>query len=195
MIQNVTKKDPSFSKTIEYVKANTVTFCKTRVKGNIGVYNGYVKQTAVKKADGILIKYTSKNSKTRSKVNFISIAGFIIYQLGTDYIYLDVICAKKGYGRELLQSMFDFAQSKSKSYIVLSALKHVIGFYKMQGFVHAFKKCYEDEDIRLFYRQNNNNNSLYQFLSLLMRKKLVSDTSCKTVEECNQSGYIMTKCI
>ena len=202
MFQNILRSDPNFSKMVEYVRGHTIKFCKSRKRNGSGVVNSYAKNDALPSADGILIAYEPVERKTRSQVNFIDPSGFVLYQLKSDYVYIDVICSLPGTGKELLRVMEDVAKYNKKKYLVLSALNHVIFYYKKQGFQFAFKGCTQDPDIdayisRYFPVQNRSgqNRTMEQFLRLLIRKGLASNKKCRTTRNCNNYGYYMTKCV
>lgn len=198
MFQNVLRSDPNFSKMVEYVRGHTIKFCKSRKNG--GVINSYVKNDALLVADGILIAYEPAERKTRSQVNFIDPSGFVLYQLKSDYVYIDVICSLPGTGKELLRIMEYVAKYNKKKYLVLSALDHVLFYYKKQGFQFAFKGCTQDPEIDAYISryvpvQNRSDQTMEQFLRLLIRKGLASNKNCKTTRNCNNYGYYMTKCV
>jgi hypothetical protein len=64
--------------------------------------------------------------------------GFVlasIHHEDSEY-YIDVICSKRGYGKDLLDFCFNDAGRRNLKSIGLSALPHVLGYYSKFGFTH-----------------------------------------------------------
>ena len=188
------KDDPNFGKVVQKVSKETSKLC---MHGSAeAVANNYVKYEALKKAHGIIVSYT-----TRSMTNF---NGYLLFKIYSNYLYVDVICSK-GAGKALLKECYDLAKKMGKFQIKLSALPHVISFYRKQGFVHS-ESCTMDSNIQnksnkiLSKRFTNLNNVMKDknfddLLSTLVKKKLVAKKKCKTVDDCSKDGFSMTKCI
>tara|TARA_B100001093_G_C26776215_1_gene992521 strand:- start:943 stop:1425 length:483 start_codon:yes stop_codon:yes gene_type:complete len=159
--------------------------------------------------DGIIIAMNENKTRTRTKKPFLEVEGFILMRFGEmggkKMIYVDVICARK-VGKKLLNEMYEFARRNKVEYIQLSALPHVINFYKKERFVHSEKGCIADEKTRKVsdmvkgyefkdFKDVMKNRDFVKFLEHLRKQKLVANKKCTSVAKCSEDGYTMTRCI
>ena len=75
------------------------------------------------------------------------VKGYILANQGADEVHLDVICAKPGFGKPLMEA---FVREFSHKNIRLNALSNVLSYYQQYGF-HFGSKC---GDPRLHYLDN-----------------------------------------
>jgi len=191
----VPKKDPMFQILIKYIR-NT-TLCRGFVNKN------YIKNTAVSEADFLIVSYDMKNP-TRSRAPLVNLNGFALMNKKPDHLYLDVICAKPGVGKSIIDEVSKQVIMHKKKYLVLSAVTYVINYYKRMGFFHGKRKCstndnmknLEDETRHLKFSNDNNamkNKKFKKLLLTLVKKKMTAGT-CRTVPQCVEYGFVMTKC-
>ncbi len=157
----------------------------------------YLKKQSVQMADALVIAHSG--AVTRSK-NAMDVRGIAFIQVRKNSVYVDVICAS-GVGKQVLEETFKYAKSKGKKYVTLSALSHVIGYYRKVGFVHGYETCVDDSNVNRYYTVRSEspaattNNEHRQLLQLLVKKRFVSNPRCKTVDDCSSDGFVMTKCL
>jgi N-acetylglutamate synthase-like GNAT family acetyltransferase len=156
----------------------------------------YIKNHTVKNADALVIAHSG--AVTRSK-NAMEVRGIAFLQVRQNSVYIDVICAS-GVGSMLLEETFNYAKSKGKQYVTLSALSHVIGYYRKFGFVHGHETCVENKNVNSYYKNPTSpvsplNKEYRRLLQLLVQKRFVSNPGCKTVDDCSLDGFIMTRCL
>ena len=156
----------------------------------------YLKKHTIQNADALVIAHTG--AVTRSK-NAMELRGIAFIQVRQNSVYVDVICAS-GVGRDILQETFNYAKSKGKKYVTLSALSHVIGYYRKFGFIHGFETCVENNNVNRYYKNPTSpaspiNREYRRLLELLVQKRFVSNPGCKTVNNCSLDGFIMTMCL
>lgn len=191
----IPKRDPMFKILVRYIRSTTL--CRGFVNKN------YIKETAVASADFLIVSYDIKNP-TRSRAPLVNLNGFALMIKKPDHLYLDVICAKPGVGKSIIDEVSKQVVMHKKKYLVLSAVTYVINYYKKMGFFHGKRKCSTSENMknleektrRLKFKTDDNalkNKDFKKLLLVLVKKKMTSE-KCKTVPKCAEYGFVMTKC-
>lgn len=191
----VPKKDPMFKILVKYIKSTTL--CRGFVDKH------YIRNSAVANADFLIVSYNIKNP-TRSKAPFVNLNGFALMNKKPDHLYLDVICAKPGVGKGIIDEVSKQVIMHKKKYLVLSAVTYVINYYKKLGFFHGKRKCstsnnmknVEERTRHLKFKDDDNalkNKDFRKLLLVLVKKKMTTE-KCKTVPKCAEYGFVMTKC-
>ena len=127
--------------------------------------------------------------------------------LHEDSVYIEVICAQKGYGRYLIARIIQYATDAGYTHLSLSALSYVINYYRKFGFrLSSELNCVESEEIEraanavanLQFANDSetvSNSEFLKFLQLLVDSHHTADKDCDDVESCNINGYPMTLCL
>lgn len=186
-------KNSKWKKYQKLIIYKTVDLCRNMVKST------YV-STAIQSADALVLAFR----------DISDILGFALLKyIGKDGVYVDVICAK-GAGTALLDEVWKFAVRKGFVYIQLSALPHVINFYRRFGFKNTEAQCKADPDVEAFATRVEKllfadqleaikHPEFSQFLTYLVKKGLVHDKGCKDIDldppGCSSDGYSMTLCV
>lgn len=190
------KGDTHFNTYIRYINGQGASICGALVS------HTYVKRNAIENADMIVVSLTKKRTRTGERIN---LHGFALIRTKKSALYVDVICAK-GVGKKILQRVYENAQHMGKRFITLSALPHVIHFYRKEGFIHSENACVEHDNIKrvaresahMRFKTNNQaitNESFRKLLLILIKHGLVSDKSCREINVCKDNGFLMTKCL
>lgn len=132
--------DPEFKRDAEFIKANLKELCKGLVtrtyiaKRHMNEKTGMKENSALDRADALLLAYEERKTRNGKRV---MVTGFaILNHEPINSVYIDVICAK-GYGKQMMEKIEEYARSEGKKFIHLSALPHVINYYRNLGFVHS----------------------------------------------------------
>jgi hypothetical protein len=72
------------------------------------------------------------------------VAGDINHEVAGKFLYVDIICAKKTFGRYVMELIEDYAIINNCDYIKLSSLPYVMDFYKKLGFNSYYDDCYKN---------------------------------------------------
>jgi hypothetical protein len=174
--------------------------CNGKIKG------AYATQKALPEADYLIVAYQNNQ-----------LSGFVIANTNkyVGFLYIDIICSnKRGLGEILMDMSEKYVSKKNLFGTKLSALSHVIGFYRSLGFKNT-KNCFiETPTIKQAYdtlalpfitqwKSNTDKhlkdddelaNNYKKFLLFLINSKLAADENCTTPDECAGLGYSMTKC-
>lgn len=133
--------NPDFEKDAAFIKANIKELCKGLVtrtyiaKDKKNSATGVKELSALHMADAIMLAYSEK--KTRHGGKRVFVTGFaILNHQPANGVYIDVICAK-GYGKQMIEHIEKYAKAEGKAFVHLSALPHVINYYRKLGFVHS----------------------------------------------------------
>lgn len=159
----------------------------------------FLSRDCLKEADFVFFSYKSVASGRNTSKTYKQYNGLVIIQKAklSKHLYIDLICAN-GAGRFLIEQTIDWAKQKNFTHITLSSLANVIGFYRKFGFKNTFNlECVEDEMVSQFAKkydpQNLSGNT--DFLKILIRKRLVKNRECFTMDQCAIDGYWMTLCL
>lgn len=142
--------------------------------------------------------------------------GLVSFILGHEkdfFFYIDLVCTAPGKaraGQQIIDVAYDYAtRVKDLDGLSLSALAGVVGFYRKLGFLHRdtcaperedVKEAFEEKLLPLMCRHGRTvgeyirHEKYEDFLEKLMEHRLTSDRMCRSVDECNEEGYLMTKC-
>jgi hypothetical protein len=113
------------------VVAQFASNCKAFVRARYG-------KSAVDSADYIIVA-AQELEGLRSGRERTVLCGFALLQdQGPDSLYVDVVCSASRFGSKLLEAGENLAVELGKKLVRLSALPHVVAFYK--------KKEYEEKD-------------------------------------------------
>ena len=121
----------------ELVKGQFVEHCKGWVSHRWAVQG---KESALQRATHIIIA-TTPGVKLRTGKSATKILGFALLDSRKATIYIDVVCSSKRKGRAIIQRAESFGKSLQKSRVDLSALPHVVGYYKKLGYVEKTNAC------------------------------------------------------
>ena len=191
------KKNPSLFKLYSKYVVH-VPLCK-------GLLNkDYIREEAVAKSHYLIVHIGLKKS-TRSKTPLVELSGIGIIRKRKDHMYLDVICAKPGIGKQILDSAADLTKKNDRKYLILSAMPYVINYYRKMGFFYGKKKCKLNDDLKtlnenLKHKKFKNmngaiSNEEYKQLLLVLIQKKMTGKYCRSVGECSNVGFAMTKCV
>ena len=181
-----------------FIRANLGRICQGLVNRT------WVTNTSLKNADALVMAYTEKSM--RHGGSRWDVKGFAILNIETNSVFIDLICAR-GYGSKLIATIEREARKLDKRYVSLSALPHVINYYRRIGFVHATTgACKEHDDVQTEAEKVKNmrfadddaaakNRAFARFLRFLVRKGFNKDPTCKSIKKCNIDGYLMRKCL
>lgn len=101
----------------------------------------YVEKDAPSAADHLVVGFKDDD-----------VIGFVFIKDQGEYFYIDVICAKGG-GTALLNEVEKIAKEKGKKGIKLSALPHVVSYYRKFGYKHH-DECAVEEDPEVLAKYN-----------------------------------------
>ena len=196
--------DAEFKRDADFIKANVKELCKGLVtrtyiaKRQVSEKTGTRERSALDRADALLLAYEERETRHGKRV---LVAGFaILNHEPYDGIYIDVICAK-GHGKQMMEKIEEYARKEGKKFIHLSALPHVINYYRKQGFVHSRdQSCVEPKPVttqakkveKLRFPKQKVKGDRYteaetavrdqkfrKLLSLLISKGFAKDNSCR----------------
>lgn len=191
------KKNPSLFKLYSKYVVH-VPLCK-------GLLNkDYIKEEAVAKSH-YLIVHVNLTKPTRSKTPLVELSGMGIIRKKKDHMYLDVVCAKPGIGKQILDAAAELTKTNKMKYLILSAMPYIINYYRKMGFVYGKKECKLNDDLKTLNenlkhkRFKNMNGAItneeYKKLLLVLVQKKMTGKYCRAVGECSQVGFAMTKCV
>ena len=175
------------------------------------VSKSYIMNGSLVNASFILVVAPNVNRKTRSgnkHVDLESIKGFLVGQIRTNDIYIDVVCGT-GYGTMLMKFARQIAIENNKLFLRLSGLPGpMMAYYNYklpESFIFSEKSCkqidkieYLASQVKVLYKQGKlikSSKAKDDLIKLLIKNKLTSDKTCKTKSECDTNGYSMLLCI
>jgi len=192
----VMEKGPQFDMMSAFIASQAPNICKGKVR------HTYIREQSISGANMMVVAYTAKKG-TRSLRDSFNIHGFAFIKKTKSVMYIDVICGI-GVGKRILHTIYNKARALNIKCITLSALPHVINFYRKEGFIHAESCKSETEIIRVIAEANKSlrfkdmtqamsDKAFRKLLSVLVKYKLTSNKSCKNISSCSIDGYVMSK--
>uniref|UniRef100_A0A0G4FMQ1 Uncharacterized protein n=1 Tax=Chromera velia CCMP2878 TaxID=1169474 RepID=A0A0G4FMQ1_9ALVE len=193
-----------------------------QVKHEGGVCRGlvsaqYLSDEAMENADAILMLYEgtgsleAKSAALRLRLKRNGLKAFAVLQHTKEGVYVDVICAQKGFGAEMMRRVETYTCDHDLGgQMSLSSLTHVITLYRYFGFHHG-KTCKEDPEVSAVASAVRHlkfpsgqaaleSPDFCRLLKTLVPKKLVTKKACSDISfdettGCAVDGYPMTKCL
>lgn len=123
---------------IDLIVGQYVTQCKHKVSYKYG-------KGQISKAQYIII--ATKSKTTRHLGTRTMVCGFLLYQHKKTHGYIDVVCSANKMGSALIQAAETLTTQLRLPFIKLSALTHVIPYYKNKGYRHVDNPCTNNRQV------------------------------------------------
>lgn len=106
-----------------------------------------------KKIDLYIVCTRQRSSRLRSRKTETELLGFLIAQKRKHSMYLDVVCAKRGYGSRLIERFEEYAVQNGYTVTELKAIASAEEFWKKKGYrnLPPTKACSKAREKKVSY--------------------------------------------